>query len=80
LQGSFGRYGQFVSLHVFVSSKCKEFISTLSKVPSNEKTTSGRIEKHNIKIKHALNKRTRFNFISIMIKFKNILTVIIKRR
>ena len=75
LQGLPGIIGQLRSLQEFVSSVETLPISTLLQVSSNEKTTSGNTEKHNIKTKETLNKRTCFIFISIIVKFKNILTV-----
>ncbi len=65
-QGSPGTIGQFCSLQEFASSDESESIATLLQVFVNEKATSGNTEKHNIKTKHALNKRTRFNFISLV--------------
>ena len=74
-QGSPGVIGQLRSLQGFVPSAETLPISTLLQVSSNEKTISGKTEKHNIKTMQALNKRTCFIFISIIVKFKNILTV-----
>lgn len=72
-QGSPGIIGQLCSLQEFAPSDESESIATLLQVFVNEKTTSGKIVKHNIKTKYALNKRTRFIFITIINKFKNLL-------
>jgi len=50
---------------VFVSSKCEEFIFTLSKEFSNEKIASGFIEKQMINIKQNLKTRIRLVFMMI---------------
>jgi hypothetical protein len=59
-------------LQEFVSSEETEFICTLLLVSSCEKTTSGNIERHNTKTRQAFNKRTRFIFMTVIKKFRNI--------
>ncbi len=71
-QGSPGIVGQLCSLQELAPSDESESISTLLQVFVNEKATSGNTEKHNIRTKHALNKRTRFNFIPMIVKLKEI--------
>ena len=66
-KGSSGRTGQLCSSQEFVPSEEVESISTLSLVPSSEKTTSGSIEKAKTNIKQTFNMRILLNLISINI-------------
>ena len=74
-QGRFGTTGQFCPLQGSVPSLEAEQISTLLKVFSNEKTTSGNTEKHNINIKKTFSKRIRCNFMTMITKLRDISTL-----
>jgi hypothetical protein len=66
-KGSSEGTGQFCSSQEFVPSEEVESISTLSLVPSSEKTTSGRIEKDKTNIKQTFKIRILLNLISVNI-------------
>ena len=67
-KGSSGRTGQLCSSQEFVLSEEAEFVSTLSLVPSSEKTTTGRTEKDKTNIKQTFNMRILLNLISVNIR------------
>lgn len=67
-QGAPGIIGQLRSLQEFVPSVETLPISTLLQVSSTEKTTSGNTEKHKIKTRQTLNKRTCLLFITAFYK------------